>query len=177
MRRGIWLGRREDKSFSTKSTGGRDAVPIPPALGVHQRRRIVGCEPVCMGCRVQYGDAMKHFYRDVPRLGNVAVSRHAQARMEEDGIMQEAFDKVLLTPSRPDIPDGADLLWRERDGLRIVILTNPKRILGYAHISCRVRIGIRKRLRAYDAVRFGSLRQPEDTNRNGLVAWIIRGCP
>src|SRR5271166_7075770 len=49
--------------------------------------------------------------------------------------------------------------------------------LGYAHISCRVRIGIRKRLRAYDAVRFGSLRQPEDTNRNGLVAWIIRGCP
>src|SRR5208283_2715527 len=48
-------------------------------------------------------------------------------------------------------------------------------VLGYAHISCRVRIGIRKRLRAYDAVRFGSLRQPEDTNRNGLVAWIIRG--
>src|SRR5208283_1421778 len=51
------------------------------------------------------------------------------------------------------------------------------KLLGYAHISCRVRIGIRKRLRAYDAVRFGSLRQPEDTNRNGLVAWIIRGCP
>src|SRR5208337_3620809 len=50
------------------------------------------------------------------------------------------------------------------------------KLLGYAHISCRVRIGIRKRLRAYDAVRFGSLRQPEDTNRNGLVAWIIRGC-
>jgi len=55
---------------------------------------------------------MKHFYRDVPRLGNVAVSRHAQARMEADGITQEAFDKVLLTPSRPDLPDGADVLWR-----------------------------------------------------------------
>jgi hypothetical protein len=27
--------------------------------------------------------AMKHFYRDVPRLGNVAVSRHAQARIKE----------------------------------------------------------------------------------------------
>src|SRR5271157_6064142 len=39
----------------------------------------------------------------------------------------------------------------------------PAQALGYAHISCRVRIGIRKRLRAYDAVRFGSLRQPEDT--------------
>jgi len=67
---------------------------------------------------------MKHFYREVPRLGNVAVSRHAQARMEADGITQEAFDRALLTPTHPDIPDGADVLWRERDGLRIVILTN-----------------------------------------------------
>jgi hypothetical protein len=31
----------------------------------------------------------------------------------------------MLHPSKPDIPDGADVLWRERDGLRIVILTNP----------------------------------------------------
>jgi len=70
-------------------------------------------------------DSRTHFYRDVPRLGNVAVSRHAQANMINDGITQEAFDKVLLQPTKPDIPDGADILWRERDGLRIVILTNP----------------------------------------------------
>ena len=68
---------------------------------------------------------MKHFYRDVPRLGNVAVSRHAQSRMEADGITQEAFDRTLLEPTRPDVPDGMDILWRERDGLRIVIITNP----------------------------------------------------
>src|SRR3954454_13271975 len=49
---------------------------------------------------------MKHFYEDVPRLGNVAVSRHAQAQMIEAGISQEAFDRVLLEPTRPDIPDG-----------------------------------------------------------------------
>ena len=66
-----------------------------------------------------------HFYRDVARLGKVAVSRHAQANMIADGITQEAFDTALLHPTRPDIPDGADVLWRERDGLRIVILTNP----------------------------------------------------
>jgi hypothetical protein len=66
-----------------------------------------------------------HFYRDVPKLGNVAVSRHAQASMIADGITQEAFDNALLRPTRPDIPDGADILWREREGLRIVILTNP----------------------------------------------------
>ena len=68
---------------------------------------------------------MNHFYLGVPKLGNVAVSRHAQARAEEDGISQEAFDRVLLEPIQPDIPDGTDILWRERDGIRLVILTNP----------------------------------------------------
>jgi hypothetical protein len=68
---------------------------------------------------------MNHFYRDVPNLGHVAVSRHAQQRAEEDGISQEAFDRVLLTPVAPDTPDGSEILWRERDGIRLVILTNP----------------------------------------------------
>jgi hypothetical protein len=45
---------------------------------------------------------MNHFYRNVPKLGHVAVSRHAQARAEEDGISQEAFDRVLLEPVQPD---------------------------------------------------------------------------
>jgi hypothetical protein len=73
---------------------------------------------------------MTHFYRDVPRLGNVAVSRHAQARAEEDGISQEAFDRVLLNPGGPDLQEGPDVLWRERDGIRLVILTNPTPNLG-----------------------------------------------
>ena len=68
---------------------------------------------------------MNHFYRNVPHLGNVAVSRHAQQRAEEDGISQEAFDRVLLTPIKPDIPDGTDIVWRERDSIRLVILMNP----------------------------------------------------
>jgi hypothetical protein len=68
---------------------------------------------------------MTHFYRNVPKLGHVAVSRHAQNRMEEDNISEEAFERVLLMPVKPDIKDGADILWRERDGIRIVILENP----------------------------------------------------
>ena len=68
---------------------------------------------------------MNHFYRDVPGLGNVAVSRHAQSRAVEDGISQEAFDRVLLSPLAPDVPDGTDIIWRERDGIRLVILLNP----------------------------------------------------
>jgi len=73
---------------------------------------------------------MNHFYRDVQGLGNVAVSRHAQARAEEEGISQEAFDRALLSPLTPDVPDGSDILWRERDGIRLVILTNPTPNLG-----------------------------------------------
>ena len=68
---------------------------------------------------------MIHFYRNVPRLGHVAVSRHAQKRMEEDNISQTAFERVLLGPAKPDVREGADILWRERDGIRIVILENP----------------------------------------------------
>jgi hypothetical protein len=41
--------------------------------------------------------------------------------MEEDDISPEAFERVLLTP----VKEGADILWRERDGIRIVILENP----------------------------------------------------
>lgn len=68
---------------------------------------------------------MTHFYSDVPKLGHVAVSRHAQKRMAEDNISPEAFERVLLTPVKPDVREGADIVWRERDGIRIVILENP----------------------------------------------------
>jgi hypothetical protein len=66
---------------------------------------------------------MKHFYRDVPRLGNVAVSPHAQERMMDTGIPEEMFERVLL--SGLDTPIGTNVVWREKDGLRIVVLTNP----------------------------------------------------
>jgi hypothetical protein len=68
---------------------------------------------------------MTHFYRNVLKLGNVAVSRDAQNRMEEDKISAEAFERVLLAPIKQDLREGADILWRERDGIRIVILENP----------------------------------------------------
>jgi hypothetical protein len=83
---------------------------------------------------------MKHFYRDVKGLGNVAVSRHAQARMEADGISQEAFDRTLLDPTRPDVRDGAEVVWRERDGLRLVILTNPTPNVGAVLVKTVYRV-------------------------------------
>ena len=81
-----------------------------------------------------------HFYRDVPGLGNVAVSRHAQARADEEGISQEAFDRVLLAPITPDVPDGLDVIWRERDGIRLVVLTNPTPNVGAKLIKTVYRV-------------------------------------
>jgi hypothetical protein len=83
---------------------------------------------------------MKHFYRDVIRLGNVAVSRHAQVQIQQNGIPVEAFEKALLQPVRPDIADGLDILWRPRDGLRIVILTHPTPNLGAMLVKTVYRI-------------------------------------
>ena len=66
---------------------------------------------------------MDHYFPDVPGLGNVAVSRHAQARMVEDGISEQDFKEALLNGSTT--PDGQDVLWREKDGVRVVILRQP----------------------------------------------------
>jgi hypothetical protein len=73
---------------------------------------------------------MKHFYRNVKGLGHVAVSRHAQAQMEQAGISQEQFDRALLQPTQPDVMEGTEIIWRERHGLRIVILANPNPNVG-----------------------------------------------
>jgi hypothetical protein len=83
---------------------------------------------------------MKHYYADVKGLGNVAVSRHAQARMADDGITQEIFERALLSPIRPDGQDGMDIVWRERDGLRIVILTDPTPNMGAVLVKTVYRV-------------------------------------
>jgi hypothetical protein len=91
---------------------------------------------------------MNHFYRDVPGLGHVAVSRHAQERMQQEGIAEAAFERALLDPLRPDVADGADVLWRERDGLRIVILTNPTPNRGAKLVKTVYRVAAQAKARA-----------------------------
>lgn len=66
---------------------------------------------------------MEHYFPDVPGLGNVAVSRHAQERMAQDGISEEDFRDALMRGQT--IPDGQDIVWREKDGVRVVILRRP----------------------------------------------------
>jgi hypothetical protein len=66
----------------------------------------------------------QHFYRDVKGLGNVAVSRHAQANMDRQGISQELFERVLLSPAKADVQEDLNTLWREGENIRLVII-NP----------------------------------------------------
>ena len=44
---------------------------------------------------------MDHYFPDVPGLGNVAVSRHAQARLVEDGISEHDFKERYSTAAPP----------------------------------------------------------------------------
>jgi hypothetical protein len=66
----------------------------------------------------------EHFYRDVKGLGNVAVSRHAQANMDRQGISQELFERVLLSPSKPDVQEDLNTIWREGENIRLIVI-NP----------------------------------------------------
>lgn len=64
---------------------------------------------------------MKYYYEDVPGLGNIAISRHAQDRAASHCISDEMVEDVLINGT--DTPDGMDTLWREHNGVRLVIIT------------------------------------------------------
>lgn len=73
---------------------------------------------------------MKHYFPDVPGLGNVAVSRHAQDQREVHGITEYDFEQVLLEPTQDDVHESGGILWRERDGIRLVIIERPEPFRG-----------------------------------------------
>ena len=81
---------------------------------------------------------MDHYFPDVPGLGNVAVSRHAQERMAQDGISEKDFVGALMRGDT--IPDGQDVVWREKDGVRIVILRKPTPFKGAMLVKTVYRI-------------------------------------
>jgi hypothetical protein len=88
----------------------------------------------------------QHFYRDVKGLGHVAVSRHAQAKMDREGISQELFERVLLNPSKPDVQEDLDTIWREREDVRLVII-NPTPATGAKLVKTVFRVKAQARAR------------------------------
>ena len=64
---------------------------------------------------------MNYYYENVPGLGNIALSRHAQERAAAQSISDEAVEETLMYGK--DTPDGMDTTWREHNGVRLVIIT------------------------------------------------------
>lgn len=89
---------------------GLRAQPFSLARSTSERR-----DPV----PTVFGRGMKHYYTNVPRLGNVALSRHAQARGSAEDITDVHVADVLMKGS--DTPDG-QATWREHRGVRLVIV-------------------------------------------------------
>lgn len=80
----------------------------------------------------------KYYFEDVPGIGNVAVSRHAQERAESEGISTKAFEQALLNGIT--IPEGPGVLWRELNGVRLVVLTHPEPFRGAALVKTCFRV-------------------------------------
>jgi hypothetical protein len=80
----------------------------------------------------------KYYFEDVPGIGNVAVSRHAQERAESEGITSRAFEQVLLNGAT--VSEGEGVLWREMNGIRIVVLTRPEPFRGAALVKTCFRV-------------------------------------
>jgi hypothetical protein len=83
---------------------------------------------------------MNHFYRDVPGLGHVAVSRHAQDNCVTHSISEEDFEKTLLTPLQPDVSEANGVLWREREGVRLIIIEKPTPFRGAKLVASVFRV-------------------------------------
>jgi hypothetical protein len=82
---------------------------------------------------------VEHYFADVPGLGNVAISRHAQTRMIEDGISEREFVDALFNGDT--VPDGQEVVWRQKGGVRVVILRRPTPFAGAMLATTMYRIG------------------------------------
>jgi hypothetical protein len=81
-------------------------------------------------------------YADVPGLGDVVLSKHAQDRLRGLGVALRTFEDALMNPLEPDVWDSTSILWREKRGLRLVIdmRTNPKTIVTAFRVLAQARI-------------------------------------
>lgn len=90
---------------------------------------------------------VKFYYENVPGLGNIAVSRHALARLEEHDISQSLFEDVLFNGEI--IPEGQQITWRESKQIRLVIINKPEPFRGAKLVKTVYRIQAQKNSRDY----------------------------
>ncbi len=75
---------------------------------------------------------MKHFYRDIPGIGNLALSR--------DLITEEQVERALLHPTEADYHDGPNHLVREGNGVRLIIVVRPTPFKGASLVKTMMRV-------------------------------------
>jgi hypothetical protein len=73
---------------------------------------------------------MIQFYKHVRGLGNVALSRHAQAQLTADGVTDLQVAETLAHGE--DTPEGGTVIWRRWNGIRLVIQKKPTPFSGAA---------------------------------------------
>jgi hypothetical protein len=78
---------------------------------------------------------MRSHYENVPGLGRVNVSNHAQQRMIDHNISEAEFQRALMEPIQPDVPDGHNIVRRWRNAVGLVILLHPEPDLGIKLIT------------------------------------------
>ncbi len=83
---------------------------------------------------------MQHYYPNVPGLGNVALSRHAQARAAEENFTDVTIRETLFNPHGEDIPDGNNVVFRNRGLTRLVINKRPTPFRGAALVTTIIKL-------------------------------------
>lgn len=63
---------------------------------------------------------MTHYYRNVPGLGNVVLSRHAQERAADLRITDAEVEHALFHGL--EMPDGQTTIWKNGPNVRLVII-------------------------------------------------------
>ena len=81
---------------------------------------------------------MTYFYDDIPRLGNVVLTRHAQDKAHQEGITEEEIERALVNGQ--DTPDGMNIIWRQFRNLRLVIILKPTPDLGSKVVKTLYRV-------------------------------------
>lgn len=89
---------------------------------------------------------MQHYYEAVPKLGNVAVSRHAQEAVEKGIISEQEFEDTLLKPIRDDILEGFNVVWRQKGSVRLIILKRPDPYKGACLVKTAFRVKAQEKL-------------------------------
>lgn len=88
---------------------------------------------------------MNHFYENVPGIGNVALSRHAQERLEGDRVTDAQVREALFKGETR--PDGLGKVWREKNLVRLVIVLEPVPFSGEALVTTGFRVKPQHRMK------------------------------